>query len=190
MTEYRMLANIRAHSLMVARLAELLALARRGQGAAIDVPLTVAAALLHDIAKSMCLDNDRNHAAMGRDLCLRHGYPELAPLVFQHVVLDDHSFPATPLSAKELVYYADKRVNHDQVVSLDERRAYIVERYGRDDPGRQQAIWENFQRCRGIETAIFEGLDFTPSEVASRLAATPPSWEAEGGRDTMGVKNE
>jgi len=179
MTEYGMLDNIRAHSLMVARIAELLALALQRRGEAIDLPLTVAAALLHDIAKTLCLDNDASHAAQGRDLCLRHGYHELAPLVFQHVVLADPCFPACPLSAKELVYYADKRVNHDQVVSLEERRAYIAGRYGHDDPRRLQAIEENFQRCRGIEAAIFAGLDFTADELAARLAATPASWGAD-----------
>jgi len=178
MAEYRMLDNIRAHSLMVARVAELVALALQRRGAAIDLPLTVAAALLHDIAKTLCLDNDASHAALGRDLCLRHGYHELAPLVFQHVVLEDPCFPASPLSAKELVYYADKRVNHDQIVPLAERQAYIAERYGHDDPQRLRAIAENFERCQAIEAAIFAGLDFLPDQLAARLAATPPSWEA------------
>ena len=176
MAEYRMLPNIRAHSLVVARIAELLALALRGRGVAIDADLTLAAALLHDIAKSSCLDNDRNHAALGRDICLQHGFDDLAPLVDQHVVLAADSFPGTPLSAKELVYYADKRVNHDQIVTLDERLAYIIDRYGHNDPLRQAAIRKNFERCLLIEQAIFDGLDFGPGDVPARLAASAPAW--------------
>jgi putative nucleotidyltransferase with HDIG domain len=177
MDEYQMLPNIRAHSLMVGGIAQLLARRLRKKGEAIDVELTVAAALLHDIGKSLCLDNDRNHAAVGRDICLRHDLQELAPLVFQHVVLDATSYPHTPLSAKELVYYADKRVNHDQLVSLDERQAYILARYGRNDPRYLTAIRQNFERCLVIEAGIFHDLDFGPDDLAERLAATPPPWE-------------
>jgi len=171
-----MLPNIRAHSLVVARIAELLARALRRRGDEIDVELTVAAALMHDIGKSFCLDNDRNHATLGRDICLRHDLHELGPLVVQHVVLDAESFPQTPLSAKELVYYADKRVNHDQIVSLDQRLVYILDRYGQNDPLRHTAILRNFERCQVIEQAIFAGLDFGPDDLQERLAATPPTW--------------
>ena len=176
MDEYRMLANIRAHSLVVARIAELLARALREGGAAIDVDLVLAAALLHDIAKSLCLDNGQDHSRLGEEICRRHGLHELAPLVAQHVLLDADSFPRRPLSAKEIVYYADKRVNHDQIVPLAARLDYILERYGQDDPARHAAIMENFERCRAIEEAIFAGLDFRPDELAERLAASPPVW--------------
>lgn len=178
MAEYRMLPNIRAHSLVVARIAELLALALRGRGVAIDAELTLAAALLHDIAKSFCLDNDRNHAALGRDICLEHDLHELAPLVAQHVVLEADSFPEAPLSAKEIVYYADKRVNHDQIVTLEERLTYIIDRYGQNDPPRKAAIRKNFERCLRIEQAIFDGLDFGPGDLPARLAVSAPAWSA------------
>lgn len=174
MDEYRMLPNIRAHSLVVARIAELLARALRARGAAIDPGLTLAAALLHDIAKSLCLDNDRDHSRVGEEICLRHGLVELAPMVAQHVVLNRESFPNGPLSEKELVYYADKRVNHDRIVPLADRLAYILGRYGQDDPARHAAILRNFERCRAIEQAIFAGLDFGPDDLEARLGAGSP----------------
>lgn len=176
MAEYRMLPNIRAHSLVVARIAELLAMARRRQGDEIDIELTLAAALLHDIGKSFCLDTDRDHAALARDICLEHGLHELAPLVAQHVVLELDSFPNAPLSAKELVYYADKRVNHDQIVPLGERLIYIIDRYGQKDPLRHAAIRQNFERCLLIEQAIFNGLDFGPADLPERLSVFTPAW--------------
>ena len=141
MDHYRMLENIRAHSLLVARVADCLA----GE-VGIEAPLAVAGALMHDIAKSLCLNTDQDHARMGRDICLAHGFDELAPLVAQHVRLDEASYPQTPLSAKEIVYYADKRVNHDRIVPLAARLDYILERYGKSDPARHQAIRRNFAR--------------------------------------------
>lgn len=172
-----MLPNIRAHSLVVARIAEFLALALRQGGHEIDVELTVSAALLHDIGKSFCLENDCDHAALGHDICLQHELPELAPLVLQHVVLDAQSFPASPLSAKELVYYADKRVNHDQIVTLDQRLDYIIDRYGHNDPHRHASIRKNFERCQLIEAAIFSGLDFEPEDLPVRMLARPSAWD-------------
>lgn len=177
MDEYRMLPNIRAHSLVVARIAEFLAMSLRSQGQEIDTPLTLAAALMHDIAKSLCLESGCNHALLGRDICLEHDMEEVAPLVAQHVVLDADSFPQTPISAKEIVYYADKRVNHDQIVLLEDRLAYIIERYGEGDPVRHDLIRHNFQRCRVIEQGIFKGLTFDPHELAARLSDFSPSWQ-------------
>jgi uncharacterized protein len=176
MDEYRMLPNIRAHSLLVARVAELLAHSVRQRGLAVDPTLALAAALLHDIAKSLCLDNDHDHSRLGGEICLRHGLDELAPLVAQHVVLDADSFPHGPLSAREIVYYADKRVKHDWIVPLSERLEYILERYGRNDPARHQAIRENFAHCLTIEEGIFQGLDFGPDQVTERVEAVVPAW--------------
>ena len=167
---YRMLDNIRNHSFMVAAIAELLAARLNTKRAAIDLQLTVAAAFLHDIGKTPCLNTSKNHAKMGRDICVRHNFAELGPLVEQHVILDADSYPAVELSAKEIVYYADKRVNHDQVVSLDERMDYIQKRYGGyDDPIRYKAIKDNFQRCHAIEDGLFADLDFVPEQLAARV---------------------
>jgi putative nucleotidyltransferase with HDIG domain len=181
MAEYRMPANIQAHSLVVARIAEFLGRTLHARGRAIDVELTLAAALMHDIAKALCFDNDRDHSREGQEICTKHGFPELAPLVAQHVVLDQESFPNTPLSAKELVYYADKRVNHDRIVPLASRLAYILERYGQNDPARHAAILRNFERCQAIEREIFAVLDFEPAELEGNLPGSAPVWA--DGRD-------
>lgn len=167
-----MLANIKDHSLVVARIAEFLAVGLEKKGFAIPVELTISAALLHDIAKSLCLHNDENHASKGREICLEHGFHEIASIVEEHVILGQ-AFPDLPLSAKEIVYYADKRVNHDQIVSLSARLAYILERYGRGDKNRCQAIQQNFQRCLVIEKELFSHLQCTPSELAEEIENSP-----------------
>ncbi len=193
MAEYRMLPNIRAHSLLVARIAELLATALRQGGMTIEVGLALAAALMHDIGKSLCLENDRAHAPMGEEICLRHGFDELAPLVAQHVVLGKDAFPWGPLSAREVVYYADKRVKHDRIVPLAARFDYILERYGQNDPARQASIRENFGRCQAIEEEIFQRLDFGPDELQARLdtSALAPWWlAADLNRDSVACRAE
>ena len=50
--------------------------------------------------------------------------------------------------AKEIVYYADKRVKHDEIVDLDMRLEYILDRYGLGDPRRHRAIENNFRQSK------------------------------------------
>lgn len=175
MNRYRMLANIRNHSIIVARVSALLATAAGRAGLDISVPLVTAAALLHDIGKTACLDNDRDHAALGRDICLAHGFPELAGIVAEHVLLRDSHLPL--LTASEIVFYADKRVTHDQVVTLSERQEYILARYGDNDPLRLAAIRANCRKWWTVEDALFAMLPFTPAAVAGLIDADPATGE-------------
>lgn len=170
MARYGMLPNIRAHSLLVADIAELISSSLIRAGFDLSQELVAAGALLHDIGKTACLHNGRDHAREGHDICLANGLPAgLAAIVAEHVVLRDHS-PEGAFTEKEIVYYADKRVNHDQVVDLDDRLVYILGRYGRDNPQLRQAIDWNFQRCLALEQKIFSHLPFRPEELAAQVA--------------------
>jgi putative nucleotidyltransferase with HDIG domain len=177
MDQYAMLDNIRAHSLTVAKVARSLLMGiteTRESGRNVpDTDLVLAGALLHDIAKTPCLDNKCDHARIGRDICLEHGYPAIGEIVREHVVLKDFSidrYAQGIFLAKEIVYYADKRVRHDSIVSLHERMAYIIERYGNQDNFRHQQIEENFQRCQILEHHLFSLINFTASELADKVA--------------------
>jgi len=180
MEQYNMLDNIRHHSLIVAQVADVLAMGLRGNVGTNELPdrrLCISGALLHDIAKTPCLDGTCDHARAGAKICLEHGYPEIAEIVEQHVILKEYD-PARycrgEFSALEIVYYADKRVRHDEIVSLEERLDYIVERYSRNNPELQKMIRFNFERCVRLEGCLFKFLDFTPAEVAEQVG-TPTS---------------
>ncbi len=173
MDDFAMLENIRAHSFMVARAAAaLLAGLREAGKTRHPLPsedLVSAGALLHDIAKSQCLHGVCKHALVGQEICLELGFPEIGEIVREHVVLSDfaaHRYRQGIFNAKELVYYADKRVRHDVIVSLDSRLAYILERYGDNDPQKEAMIASNFKLCQEFEYLLFCFLDFPPSELA------------------------
>ena len=170
MEEHLMLDNIRDHSIIVARIAELLAESLQKRGLEIPLDLTVSAALLHDIGKTPCLHTNENHALRGKEICLQHGYDEIANIVKEHVILKQ-AFPENPLSATEIVYYADKRVNHDTIVSLAERLKYIIDRYGQGSQSRSEAIKNNFQKRCVIENEIFSHLNFKPEDLAEKVHA-------------------
>jgi uncharacterized protein len=167
MDQYRMLANIRTHSLVVARVTECLARSLQRLGHHVSLEIAVAGALLHDIAKTQCLESTANHAREGRKICARHRFDEVADIVGEHIRLAGGVTPGG-YPEKEIVFYADKRVNHERIVSLDERLAYILDRYGREHQPRRQAILENFEQCRQVEAKVFGGLDFGPEELGRR----------------------
>jgi putative nucleotidyltransferase with HDIG domain len=168
MDDYRMLNNIKAHSKVVARVAELVTRGfRQTTGENLNLDLVLSASLLHDIAKTQCLDNRCDHAKVGGEICRAHGFVELADIVAEHVVLKSNG--SGPITEKEIVYYADKRVNHDQVVSLQDRLDYILDRYGRNNIVRHDMIRQNFDKCLKMEKRIFASLDFTPEQLASLI---------------------
>jgi uncharacterized protein len=175
MRQYGMLENIREHSIMVARVADYLASGLLAAGKEISMPLIVAGALLHDIGKTQCLYTDEDHARLGREICETHRYHELAPIVGEHVVLKN-GVPRFELKEKQIVYYADKRVTHDRIVSLEQRLDYILERYGNDDPGRHQAIERNFLVCKEIEQKIFLHLEEDSQDVAAAVFSRQASF--------------
>jgi putative nucleotidyltransferase with HDIG domain len=165
MDEYRMLANIKDHSRVVARVAELITTELRQRGEALDLDLVTAGALLHDIAKTHCLDSRCDHAKVGSAICRDLGFPETAEIVAEHVLLKSNG--SGRITEKEIVYYADKRVNHDRVVSLHDRLDYILDRYARNDEVRQDLIRQNFDKCLAVEKRVFAALDFRPEQVAA-----------------------
>jgi len=168
MEQYRMLPNIRNHSIVVTKVAEIITEGLISAGHDLSLETVVAGALLHDIGKTSCLDNDNDHAAKGVEICLSHNLESIADIVAEHVILKNYH-PEDGFSEKEIVYYSDKRVNHDQVVSLEERLAYILERYGQNDKKRCKAIRQNYALCQNLEKRMFSNLSFEPVDISDLL---------------------
>ncbi len=167
-----MLDNIKAHSTAVAQVAQMLyqELAKNPTICAKLPPinLVLAGALLHDIAKTPCLESRCDHAKQGRDICLNLGYPEVAEVVREHVRLVDfpHSrFAIGHFMARDIVYYADKRVCHTTVVPIAKRLDYILKRYGNNDPERYRIIKENFNKCQRLENCFLQFINITSDEI-------------------------
>lgn len=180
MDEFVMWENIRRHSFMVARVADILLKGlhdskNSSTAVLIDRDLVIAGALMHDIAKRKCLQEHCRHADVGRDICINLGYPEIAYIVANHVVLSNfkrEDYRLGIFRAVELVYYADKRVKHDQVVSLDERLEYIIDKYSNNESIREDSIRQNFTQCQELETLLFNRLPFLPEDIPVMLASS------------------
>ncbi len=59
------------------------------------------------------------------------------------------------------------------MVSLQERLAYILERYGMNNEVRCRAIRINYARCRELETRMFSFLTFEPADIPDLLLSSP-----------------
>jgi uncharacterized protein len=175
--KFEMFDNIRAHSFVVARVADALVdgLHRtcKIKGPLPDKEEVIAGALLHDIAKTLCIKTDCRHADIGRQICLELGYPEISEIVAEHVVLKRFTadlYKQGIFGAKEMVFYADKRVRHDQVVSLADRLEYILERYGDNNPAKEHLIRQNFNQTLDFEKYLSNFLDFPLEEITKHIA--------------------
>ena len=175
MCEMHMLENIVAHSLQVCRVATCLLDHLKFEGIHLDRQLVQAAALLHDITKTRSFDTEENHALTGGQYLIDSGYTEVGNLVRQHVRLDDYSENKS-LTEAEIINYADKRVLHDRIVSLDERMNYIMEKYG-TQPGHKQRIRLLWEKTKDLEKQIFSYLPFSPNDLHDHLTSRDISSE-------------
>jgi uncharacterized protein len=126
---FNMLDNIVRHSEQV--MAVSLALVDNlSDPSIIQKSLVMAAALLHDIAKTRTIGTrELRHDLIGGQIMREMGYDAIAEIVESHVVFERFD-PDGPLEEREIVFYADKRVMHDRIVSIDDRVDDLVERYG------------------------------------------------------------
>ena len=170
-----MLENIVAHSLQVCRVGECLVDHIKLEGSQLNRKLVQAAALLHDITKTRSFETEENHALTGGQVLTDFGYPQVGDLVRQHVRLDNYS-ERQNLSEAVIVNYADKRVLHDRIVSLDDRMRYIQERYG-TQPEHKRRIELLWEKTAALEKQIFNYLPFSPDDLIDHLTPVDLSGE-------------
>ena len=130
--KYAMPENIRRHSRLVAHIAQILAELAMQRHFPVVAEEVRCSALLHDLGKSYSLRFGGSHSMLGAGWVVgeTHCYG-IAKGVMHHVnwpwpVREDASICQLPI----LVMYADKRVSHDQGVTLAERFQDLEQRYG------------------------------------------------------------
>jgi uncharacterized protein len=165
--DYGMLEHIVAHSVRVCQVGVLLVDRLHSKGVRLDRERVMVAGLLHDITKTRSIETGEIHSETGGALLAEKGLVEVADIVRQHVKLDTYG-PDEPICEAEVVNYADKRVLHDRVVSLNDRMIYILERYGKDVTRRHRLNWI-WEQSIEMEKKLFSGLSSGPEDVAAGL---------------------
>ena len=191
--EFQMPLHVRAHCGQVASVAMQLAAAYVQQGDIVDIPLLYTAAMLHDLfrvcdfamldrayfneeitdekwAKWTALREQYphlHHADIACGLFVERGFLETAELIRLHkslnLILEPDSYDTLE---KIILYYADKRVKHSQIVSLSERFKDGRERNGKEDTPEERRLFESVEKETYIlEQTLFAPLDIDPEDI-------------------------
>jgi hypothetical protein len=171
MDRYGMLPNIVKHSYRVCQVARFLGLALTGPNGGPDPALLIASSLLHDITKTRSLKTREDHAETGGRLLEELGYPLVARVVRGHVRIETAD-SLEPLREVHILNYADKRVRHDTVVSLQERFTDLLERYG-STPERRTRLEQMRETAVELEKRIFHGIERSPDDLKAFNGLSP-----------------
>ncbi len=136
-------SNVIEHCKAVCRVAEEIADKLIAKGVKVDKKLVTAAALLHDIEREK-----KDHIAAGAKLIKSLGFPEVAKVVGKHSLHQIEDPIKQPRTYEEkIVFYADKRVEGNKIVSLEERFSDLKKRYNID-------LTKEFEFARKIEEEL------------------------------------
>lgn len=91
-----------------------------GEARPFDLELTLAAGLLHDMARV-----EENHWDVAADFCIREGLPEEAKIIRVHMMYE-FTADAMHLTEADLVCIGDRIVLEDHYSGIDERMEYII----------------------------------------------------------------
>ena len=123
-----------------------------------------AAALLHDIAKlEKNLSGEwvprHDHAREGAKILRKEELREIAEIVGRHVAEPGDETPVTWEDI--IVFYADKRVEWDKIVSISERFAALRKRYGHK-PGALERLDKVWPFVKKVEAKIWRKIGGRP----------------------------
>ncbi len=158
--QFDMPHHIRRHSLLVAEVALFLGTRLNQNSSRLDLRLLEAAALLHDIGKMPSLETGEDHAALGADMLDGIVHPAVSRIVSEHISLAS-SQVAGPITESLIVNYSDKRVMHDQVVSVEKRYEDLIVRYA-NGPIRELFLRSKLNLYSALEATIFSHLSIAP----------------------------
>jgi tRNA threonylcarbamoyladenosine biosynthesis protein TsaE len=108
-----------------------------------------------------------HHANAAEKFFKELGFNKTAELIYIHksrVIAEEPERMNT--LEKKIMYYADKRVKHDETVSLKERFLDGWERYGKYDDTQTRKLFEEVEhQTFKLEKELFDGLDIQPEDV-------------------------
>jgi len=162
MDEYDMPEHIKTHSFKVRDVSVFLAKELNKKGKKLNVRLIEASALLHDLVKIHCVNSEKRHDKYGAKVLRSKGYKRIADIVEQHINLRKKY---KRLNEEELVFYADKRVMHENIVGLPERFEDIKGRYTVESGNISFTEKESYR----VEKKIFKNLAFSPNDLAALI---------------------
>jgi len=125
--------NIIDHCLAVADLTERLATALNAAGCSLDIERMVSAARVHDLARAC-----PHHAAEGARILREMGFARIADIVEVH--MDYTVNKEASITEAEVVFLADKWIQDDRKISVEERFQAKLRKHGADSESRRNIL--------------------------------------------------
>jgi len=139
------LSNIIEHCKAVCKVAEEVADKLIARGINVNKELVVAAAMLHDIER-----NKENHIEKGVKLLKSLSFHEVSNVVKKHSLYNIDKEEIQPKTVEEkIIFYSDKRVKGNKIVSLEERFEDLEKRYKVD-------LSKEFEFTKEIEEELLQ----------------------------------
>lgn len=129
LSKYKVPKNIIRHCIKVNEIAMFLAQKIKARGEKVNLRLVDASSLLHDIDKAMDVEREGRHGKMSREILEKEGYPEVAKIAEKHVQYMILEKGGLSTLEEKIVFYADKRVSNDRIVSVKERFNHYRKNY-------------------------------------------------------------
>lgn len=146
--------NIIKHSIKVKELALEICETIKSRGIEVNEKLVVAGALLHDLDKAKTLNSEKkDHGKVAAKELEKLGMKSVAEIVRKHL-LENLLRGEIKTIEEKIIFYADKRVQDDKVVSLDERFEYLKERYGLKDSSIMKIVCESYPKVVELEKEL------------------------------------
>lgn len=169
--KYNMLQNIREHSIMVAKTALHLASLLKEKGYDYNRKEILASGLLHDIAKTYTIYHGGDHAQLGAAIVrLETNNPHLAQSILYHVHWPwDDNIDQISLCLPLVMSYADKRVLHHEITTLEVRFQDLMSHYGTNESSRY-FIQKNHDQSKAFEKRLQDMgiiVDFNHLDITS-----------------------
>jgi putative nucleotidyltransferase with HDIG domain len=168
MVQHSMRPNIVDHSIQVMNISTAIT-DNLKNGVSLNRNLVIAAALLHDITKTRSLETNERHDISGGELLRKMGFTSVAEIVEQHIIFQNFN-PQGRLEEREIIFYTDKRVNHDKIVTIDERVHYLIQRYGDTEEIRNQ-IFRNKNLVLAVESKISDFMKIDINRAIEEIKA-------------------
>ena len=141
LTKNKTPSNVIEHCKSVCKVAEEIADNLIKKGIKLNKEIVIAAALMHDIEREK-----KDHVMEGAKLIRKMGFPEVAEVMAKHS-LHKIAIKQPRTYEEKIVFYADKRVMENKIVSLEERFADLKKRYNTD-------LTKEFEFAKKIEEEL------------------------------------
>ncbi|MCX6801499.1 MAG: HDIG domain-containing protein [Candidatus Diapherotrites archaeon] len=148
--------NIVRHSVKVKEFALEFAQKMAAKGVKVNLSLVRAGALLHDLDKFETLGTKKMHGTLAWEKLRAKGCYAVAEIARKHLIERVGELSSWE---EKLVYYADKRIIDEKLVSVPERLEFIKQKYGLKDKKLMAKIKESENAILALEKSILETLN-------------------------------